>query len=179
MAEVFREINLGGYAALNKLAQNLDLKVGWFSTNWYPAEQSKKPGGKGKPAVPVAYIATIHNSGWLAGGIPARPFMQPTIDREETNWRDYIAAEIPRVLSGATTLENVLNGLGLNVAGEIAQSIRDVTAPPLKPATIAAKVRKMEDQKTVGSLSKPLVETGTMLETVSHTVSASGVGADE
>lgn len=179
MAQVIREVNRASYAALSKLAQNLDLKVGWFSTNWYPAIASKKPGGKGKPAVPVAYIATIHEHGHLESGIPARPFMQPTIDREETNWRDFLAVEIPRVLAGATTLEDVLEALGLNVAGEIAQSIRNVDAPPLKPATIAAKRRKMADQNTVGNLSKPLVETGIMLDTVSHTVTKSSLGVED
>ena len=173
MAEVIREVNRESYIALCKLAQNLDLKVGWFSTNWYAAVPSKKLGGKEKPAVPVAYIATIHEHGHLESGIPPRPFMQPTIDREKTNWRDYLVAEMPRVLAGTRKLEDVLEALGLNVAGEIAQSIRNVEAPPLKPATIAARQRKMADQKTIGNLTKPLVETGLMLATVSHVVTES------
>ncbi len=96
--------------------------------------------------------------------------MRPTIAREENNWRRFIGVEAKKLYAGTQTVERMLDALGLNVAGEIGRSIENVMAPPLKPATIRAKARKKAAGKLIGSLTKPLVEEGIMLDTVTHTV---------
>lgn len=161
MAQVVRKSNKKAWSKINSSVKDLDgleLKSGWFKTAQYEDGTS------------VAYVATIHEFGAAKQGIPPRPFMRPTIAREEGNWRRFIAQEAKKILAGTQTVEGLFEALGLNVSGEIARSIADVTSPELLEATIKAKARKMADSKTVGNLSKPLVETGIMLDTVSYTV---------
>ena len=169
MATVIRKSDARLWARLTSARKTLegqDLKVGWFSTNRY------------EDGTPVAYVATIHEFGYLKGGIPPRPFMRPTVAREEGNWRRFIAQESKKIIAGTQTVKNLFEMLGLSISGEIAKSISEVTSPPLLEATIKAKVRKMADAKTVGALDKPLVETGLMLATVTHTVGEKEVGAE-
>lgn len=161
MAKVIRKSDATAWANLRAMAKTLrgiELRVGWFSTNRY---------GDGTP---VAYVATIHEFGAPRRNIPARPFMRPTIEREERNWRAFIAQDSKKMLTGQQTASGLFNTLGLNISGEIARSISQVFAPPLKPATIAAKRAKLADKGTTGALDKPLVETGLMLDSVTHTV---------
>ncbi len=137
-----------------------DLKVGWFSTNRYDDDK----------ATPVAYIATIHEFGSEKAGIPARPFMRPTVTREEQNWRRFIALETKKILAGGQTIEGLFEALGLGISGEIGRSIMDVTEPKLDDATIRAKMKKKSDKSTQGSLGKPLIETKLMYNSVTYTV---------
>lgn len=161
MATVIRKSDARLWVRLTSARRTLggkELKTGWFSTNHY------------EDGTPVAYVATIHEFGAVKQGIPPRPFMRPTVEREENNWRRTIAQESKKIILGSQTVENLLKMLGLNISAEIARSIFDVTSPPLLEATIRAKVRKMGDKKTVGSLDKPLVETSVMLDSVTYTV---------
>ncbi len=161
MVQVIRKTDASVWGRLRaavKTFRGSELKVGWFSTDQY------------KSGTPVAYVATIHEFGSAKAGIPPRPFMRPTVAREEDNWRKFIAQEAPKILKGTQTVEGLFEALGLNISGEIARSISEVTAPPLLEATILAKARKMADQGTVGSLDKPLVESGLMLDSVSYVV---------
>jgi hypothetical protein len=102
--------------------------------------------------------------------IPPRPFMQPTVDRESNNWIKIMGEGAKAVVRGATTARDVLEALGLNAQEEIRRSISLVVSPPLKKATIAARLRKRADKKHVGLLDKPLEDTRTMWDTVQHTV---------
>lgn len=102
--------------------------------------------------------------------IPPRPFMRPTATRETPNWLDIMAQGAKQVVRGTMSGLDVMNRLGLNAAAEIARSITLVTTPPLKPATIAARRRRLSDKATVGLLDKPLVDQGKMLAEVTHTV---------
>ncbi len=161
MAKVIRKSDAGLWARLGasmKTFRSTELQTGWFSTNRY------------ENGTPVAYVATIHEFGSIKANIPPRPFMRPTIEREENFWREFIAQEAPKILEGTQTVEGLFEMLGLNVSGEIARSISLVTTPALLEATILAKTRKMADQVTVGALDKPLVETGLMLDSVTHMV---------
>ncbi len=161
MATVVRKSDASVWAKLIsavKTFRKLELKVGWFDTSQY------------EDGTPVAYVATIHEFGSSKAGIPPRPFMRPTIAREENNWRRFIAQEAPKILDGRQTVEGLFEILGLNISGEIAKSIADVQEPALLEATILAKARKMADSKTVGSLDKPLVESGLMIGSVTYTV---------
>lgn len=161
MARVVRKSNAGAWARLSAAVKTLkgtELQVGWFETARYPN------------GVPVAYVATIHEFGSPSRNIPARPFMRPTIAREKENWIEFIEQESRKIMQGRQTAPQMLEMLGLSISGEIARSISEVTQPPLKESTIAAKRRKLADQTTTGALDKPLVETGLMLESVTYVV---------
>lgn len=169
MVKVLRKSDARLWARLTAARQTLggqELKVGWFETNLYES------------GTPVAYVATIHEFGAQKQGIPPRPFMRPTIIREEANWRKFIAEESKKIVEGTQTVENLFEALGLSISGEIAKTISEITSPPLLEATIRAKARKLADRKTVGALDKPLVETGIMLESVTYTVGAESGGGE-
>ncbi len=161
MATVVRKSDAQLWARLTSARRTMggrELKIGWFSTNRYENGE------------PVAYVATIHEFGSLKAGIPPRSFMRPTVEREEANWRRFLAQETKKIVSGTLTVEALFEALGLNVGGEIARSITEVMSPPLALATIKAKKRKMKNITLTGKLDKPLVETGVMLDTVSYAV---------
>ena len=160
---VVRKSNASLYARLRAAYNTLngaELRVGWFATNKY------------EDGTPVAYVAVIHEFGAPKAGIPPRPFMRPTIAREENNWRAFAEEESKAIVQGRSTAKEMLEKLGLNASGEIARTLSEVTTPALKPGTVAAKVRKMADKSTVGASDKPLVETGILLDTVTYTVKA-------
>lgn len=133
-------------------------KVGFFETSKY------------EDGTPVAYVATIQEYGAPERGIPPRPFMRPTIAEKQNEWKGLAEQGARAMLDGKATGEQVLEVIGLKAAGDIRKAISAVTTPALKPATVAARLRGYKDKQTVGSLTKPLVHTGVMLNAVTSVV---------
>ena len=146
--------------ALKTLGDRKVGKVGWFEDSKYPE----------KPHAPVAYVATIQEYGYPAGNIPARPFMRPTIRDKQTQWRLIAEQGAKAILKGSAKPGDVLEAIGLRAAGDIRKTISLITAPPLKESTIRARLAKRANKKTVGSLTKPLIDTGLMYGTLTSKV---------
>jgi hypothetical protein len=136
-------------------------KVGWHEG----AKYDEADGGQ-----PVAYIASIHEFGYPEGGIPARPFMRPTITKQREIWAGLAAQGARAVLKGSMTALSVVDALGQKAAGDIAKTIATIQSPPLSEATVEARQRQYKDKATTGSLTKPLVDTSRMITTISSTV---------
>lgn len=134
-------------AALREL-DGLQAKTGWFETAKYA------------DGTPVAYVATIHEFGYPEGGIPARPFMRPTVAEQGQAWLDMLAKGSKAILTGGATPAGVLEAVALKAAGDVAKTISGVTSPPLSPLTIARKK----------GATKPLVDTGQMIQSVTGVV---------
>lgn len=137
-----------GFERLKAVLTGIDgvqVRVGWF-------EGTTEPNG-----TPTAYVAAIHEFGAPRAGIPARPFMRPTIANNQAAWMQEFAAIARKSLTGGLDPVHAMDQMGLRIAGEVKQSIRAVTSPPLKPQTVKRKGH-----------NKPLVESGTMLQTVVH-----------
>lgn len=100
--------------------------------------------------------------------IPPRPFMRPTVVRETQNWLKYLAQGAKAVLNGKIAAPVVMEAIGLRAAADIAKSITLVFSPPLKRGTIRARMRARSDQKTVGLLDKPLLDSGKMYEEITN-----------
>lgn len=115
-------------------------KTGYFETARYT------------DGTPVAYVATIHEFGYPAGGIPARPTMRPTADAKRAEWAETMRKGAKAALNGQMTARDALERLVLVAAGDISDTIAALNTPALDPRTIAAK-----------GFSKPLVDTGLML----------------
>lgn len=138
-----------------------ELQVGFFPSAKYPDDK----------ATPVAYVAAIHEFGSPARGIPPRPFFRPTIADRKKAWGSAIEYFAKRILAGESTAEQSLDSLGLAVAGDIKKTISKIKTPPLSPKTIKAKRRKLAAQGgDAGNLTKPLVETGLLLASITHEV---------
>lgn len=134
-------------------------KVGFFPSSVY------------EDGTPVAYVATIQEYGVAQKGIPPRPFMRPTIEKQRMTWRAIADQGARSMLAGKATGDQVLEAIGLKAAGDIRRTISQIQSPALKPETIAARLRGYKDKKTVGNLTKPLVHTGTLINAVSSEVS--------
>ena len=201
MAKVERKINKSVVGAIQKLATGFDeynLQVGWFDTARY--DDAKRtpvayvasiqefgatfthPGGtryvvsnkksrfvRNDSVGPVHGVTQAHEI-----VIPPRPFMRPAIEKNKIAWAKFLAKGAKRVLKGQSTAENVLKLLGLNAQGEIQGAISDVQEPALAASTIAARKSKRADKKTLGSLTKPLIDSSYMRTSVSYTVSKNG-----
>ena len=160
--------------------QSKKLRVGWFDTARY------------QDGTPVAYIAAIQEFGH--GAIPPRPFMRPTIEQQRQAWRDTLRKGVKQVLAERLTFEQMLTAFGLSAAGEVAESIKAVTAPPLSPITLLLRQRAKTGEKitgrTVGMAAaasgfvptenagaalgvseKPLIDTALMFQSVTAQVS--------
>lgn len=126
-------------------------KTGYFETAKYT------------DGTPVAYVATVQEYGWAAGGIPARPTMRPTAEQQRGEWAETMRQGAKAALNGAGTARDALERLALKAAGDVSASIAALTAPALSAQTIARK-----------GFSKPLVDTGTMLRSVTGVVEEKG-----
>ena len=115
------------------------------------------PGAKYKDGTSVAYIATIMEFGF--GPIPPRSFMRTTMEEKKKAWANLAKSGNKLVLAGSMEPLNVMEGLGLQAAGDIKKKISEITSPPLAPATVKRK----------GS-SKPLVESSLMLSSLTSSV---------
>lgn len=122
-------------------------KVGWFESAHYPNGRS------------VAENAATHEFGAPQAGIPPRPFMRPTIDREKDKWSRQIGEGARSVLAGQRTARQVLEVVMVGAAGDVGKSIQAVTSPPLKPETVKRK-----------GFAKPLIDTSLMFQSVTGVV---------
>jgi len=111
----------------------------------------------------VAYVAAIQEFGAPAVGIPARPFMQPTVQEKKDTWVTIIEKSLPKVALGKMSAFDVLDLVGISAAADIQTKISSIYTPPNAPATIRAK----------GS-AKPLIDTGLMLASVQNAVNKTG-----
>jgi hypothetical protein len=127
-----------------KLGQNKTLRVGFL-------EKAKYPDG-----TPVAMVAAIQDFGAPSVGIPPRPFFRNMVKNKSKEWPAAVAGLLQ---STNNDLDKTLRLTGEAIKGQLQQSIIDTNAPPLKPATIKRK----------GS-SKPLVDTGHMLNSIDYEV---------
>ena len=162
-------------AALNdlekKISQKVSMQVGWF------------PQAKYKESAPVAMVACTHEFG--NAPIPARPFMRPTAKERAQEWTKTFKASIKQ-----GDVKYALNRLGFAVEGDIRKTISEIWNPPLKRATIYARLRKhgwfnrelsekkrknqhIKLDKIVGTqagIAKPLIDTGYLIESLTHEV---------
>ena len=134
-------------AAITAMVNNAsEVRVGCLSEATYP------------DGTPVAMIAAIQDFGAPAAGIPPRPFFRNMIAKKSPEWpkaiRDLLKANQYDAL-------RTLQQSGEAIAGQLRQSIVDTNDPPLAPATIRRK-----------GFSKPLVDTGHMLNSVNYQVKA-------
>lgn len=104
-------------------------------------------------------LATIHEFGSPAAGIPERSFIRASIDANQAKYFRFVQKLAGRVVLGQVSTERVLNLLGLLMVSDIQARIESGIGPPLKQATIDRK----------GS-SKPLIDSGILKNSITHTV---------
>lgn len=146
-----------GSKALEKLADQIKkskLEVGFFESATYP------------DGTPVAYVAAIQEFGYPAGNIPSRPFFRNAISQND-GWKDLASKAMSAVVEGRIELNQALNQMGFKMAADVKDSITDGSYEPLKQSTLAARQSR---KRTQGVASKPLIDTGQMLQSVTYAV---------
>lgn len=162
-----------------------ELQVGFFPSAKYPDDK----------ATSVAYVAAIHEFGSPKRSIPPRPFFRPTIADRKKAWSSAIGRFAKQILAGETTAEQSLEKVGLVVAGDIKKTISKIKSPPLSQTTLLLRKWRKEHKSDDGSLfrvtgkvvgkaaaqaaigadtsgvsTKPLVDTGLLLASLTYEV---------
>ncbi len=136
--------------------QRKRVQVGFFPEASYP------------DGTPVAYVAAIQEFGYPQGGIPARSFFRPTVtEKKEAWWRQFAGAMVGALSGKLPSFEAALEQIGGMAAGDVSRTISRVQTPPLSEATLKARQSR---KKTKGVSEKPLVDTGQMVQAVTHQV---------
>lgn len=151
-------VRKGGTGKIQAALKNVgakQIRVGFFPESKYP------------DGTPIAYVAAIQEFGYPQGNIPARPFMRPTAEQKKSEWGRQIAGAVRGAIDGKVNVVQAFEALGARSAGDIARTISRVTSPPLKKSTLQARQSR---KKTPGVSRKPLVDTGQMIQAVTHVV---------
>lgn len=136
--------------------QRKQVEVGFFETVRYP------------DGTPVAYVAAIQEFGSPDNNIPARPFFRPTIAAQQAAWRENMREAVAAIVRGDMPLTSALTQVGLVAAGNISEGITRVTTPALSDATIYSRQHRTNKQRNMST--KPLIDTGLMLQSVTAQV---------
>lgn len=135
----------------------------------------------------VATVAAIQEFGAPAAGIPARPFIMPTVKAEKSKWKKIIATGVKKVVKGTATAFDVLDAVGIQAESDMKTMAASIDSPALSPVTvILRKWRKdgrtitgktvgqaayaVKNGADVGSDNKPLNDTGYMIASIGHAV---------
>jgi len=102
--------------------------------------------------------------------IPPRPFMRPTVSREKNNWLKMLENGAKAVLSGKISAKDVLDTVAARAAKDIAKTIASIQSPPLARSTIQKRIARKSSKAVTATLTKPLVDTGMMITSVTHVV---------
>lgn len=133
-------------------------KIGWDASAVYPN------------GTQTAMVAAIQEFGDPSHNIPSRSYMRSTINEKNQEWRESSEKASRLVLEGKISPKDGFSQLVLGAEGDFVEKITTLQNPPLEQSTIEARMRKRADKHTVGNLTKPLVDTGYMLSTLTSTV---------
>lgn len=131
-----------------------------------PAEEALRKPEPGEPSnVNNAMLAYIHENGLIEMGIPARPFLRPTI----TALKGQIVEAFKRLALNALrgnpdAVQKGLHALGLFVSTAVKLKINTGPFKPLAERTLAMR-------RARGRLgTKPLIDTGQLRNSISYVV---------
>lgn len=127
-----------------------------------------KGAGVYEDGLTIATIAAVNNFGSADGHIPARPFLQPAIEKGAPQYQRLAEVMIPKVLTGEMDMTMLLEQMGQLAEGHVKQEITDLDTPPNAQSTIDRK----------GS-SSPLIDTGALRQSIRYVIDDSGEQLEE
>ena len=98
--------------------------------------------------------------------IPPRPFMKPSVEDNKEDFVGQIEIISRQFLKGEISEQKAADKTGEAAAGNIKKAIAKVNAPPLKASTVRRKRNQYADKSVTGALTKPLIGSGHLLESV-------------
>lgn len=149
-------------AAIREL-DGKQVAIGWFADAVYP------------DGTRVAEIAAVQELGSPSKNIPPRLGMRATAIQKWPEWKEIMLKGAQAILKGNWTASQVMDAVGAKAAGDIAKHIAEVWSPPLKPKTILARARRYAKRVRgkpliTASLQKPLVDSGRLISSITHSV---------
>lgn len=166
----FRREDGPGKKQLELLVKGIQGKVA--KVGWLHREQYIK-------GIPVAYVAAIQEYGCPEKNIPARPYFRTTILEHEKEWKSLMRKGALAIMQGSETDYSVMEKIGLKVAGDVRKTISNIWSPALAKSTVLARLRRNSatsrikgrvSEEQLGNLTKPLVDSGFMLATLTNVV---------
>lgn len=167
--EIHRKLTSQGKAlevALKHL-DGLEGKVGWFRDSKYEDTGEY-----------VAAVAAQNEYGNPNKHIPARPFMRPTIREQQNKWLALAAKLSAQVLEGKMYAHDAMETIAVQAESDVIRKIKSIYEPALAQRTIDARLARYSGKGRLNanqarSITKPLVDTGHMIATLTHEVSSS------
>lgn len=156
--------------------QNAEGRVGWFESARY------------EDGTYIAGVAAVQELGSPKMKIPPRSFIRTTAMEQRRAWMEIVRKGAAAVANGKNTADEIMELLAMRASGDIRKKITQIWSPPLRPGTIRARIRRTrayQNLKTRSgkikrstrimkdppkSLTKPLVDQGIMLDTLTYTV---------
>ena len=111
----------------------------------------------------VAVIAAKNEFGLADQYMPERPFLRIGVQNSSAKYAALSAKQLPNVLAGTITIDDLLGMLGAMAAGSVQKQIRHGSYMRNSPSTIAMK----------GS-DKPLIDSGQMLQSITWVIERNG-----
>jgi hypothetical protein len=159
----------------SKLSKASAVDVGFLEGATYPDGKS------------VAEVAAFQEFGAPGAGIPPRPFFRTMIAEKSPEWPEAVGALL---VANGYDAAKTLGQTGEAIKGQLQQSIVDTYAPPLSEVTLMLRKMRSENpdlvvtgatvgeaarrvkagESTSGVSTKPLVDTGVMIDTVDYEV---------
>lgn len=130
---------------------NTSVEVGFLEGATYP------------DGTPVAEVAYFNEYGTTYA--PPRPFFRTMIAKEQSSWGPKLAAAYEGTNGN---MKQAFAIVGEDIEGALKQSINDLTSPALAPSTVKRK-----------GFSKPLIDTGHMVNSTGYRVTGGGGGEEE
>jgi hypothetical protein len=115
--------------------------------------------GQNGHLVDISMIAAVMNYGSVSRNIPARPFIEPSINQNLQKYKRLMGHEAKGILVSNTKLHIALQHVGMVMAADVQDYMLSGSFKPLAAATIKAK----------GS-SKPLIDTGQLRQAITYKV---------
>lgn len=145
-------VNIKGGEALRKRIQEMVKKVGQGgSVSVGFLEGATYPDG-----TPVAKIAADNEYGDPENRQPPRPFFRSMIEEKKGGW----GPSLGRIAKSTDyDIDETLGRMGEGIRGQLQTSILELQEPPLAEYTVRKK-----------GFSKPLIDTGHMLQSVDYEV---------
>lgn len=98
--------------------------------------------------------------------IPPRPFMKPSVEDNKEDFIEQTRQISRKFLNVQISEKQAAEMIGMEAAGNIKKAIAKVNAPPLARQPFDEKKSGYADRSITGALTKPLVGSGHLLETV-------------
>lgn len=192
---VQRKSNKKAWDALTKNRPEYTVKAGWFENSKYPngapiggiaAVQNygaviHNPGGQpffkdkegnviyASKSSPYAYRMAKTKPHTIV--IPPTHFMENCQKKNAEKWKVAFTQAWGSVFAGNIEADKAMEMLAMMIEGDIAQAIKEVNLP-LSPATVQTRLHRYKNQKVPEGtgIGKRLVDTGQMINAVSHKV---------